>query len=340
MIVTFFYACYLLRNSLYPKITIFVKSFFRKSRKFRIFSDIMSHFSKNSDLMSSYFFIIQGRGKIGRLEGWKLTRVLKLASVGVSNPAHKRACQKLYTPIVKLTFSKKPAILLNMNAERTIPAVLNQIQEELLPSIAGSSAIQTTENLQRFRSRLHSLHYYCVRARIPDSVCRRVEGLLSTSADFWHLMTENELMLTNLKEYTRVRTFSAEADGITNLEELLSGEDSLRDVIINSVAFMLNWKANSIWVDSAKRARTAMAKNYTLEIQDRIWQFIKESETQSEEIDVEHAEQVRERADKLLAVIYASDLPTEAQVALLMQIYTLLLRLQLGQLILQLESLQ
>ena len=227
-----------------------------------------------------------------------------------------------------------------MNAERTVPALLNQIRDELLPHIAHSVEIQTTESLRQFRSLLHSLHYYCVRAQIPDTVCNRLEVLLSTSADFWHLIADNELMLKNLKEYTRVRTFSAEAEGITNIEELLSGEDSLRDVLINSVAFMLNWKANTIWVDSAKRARTAMAKNYMLEIQDRIWQFIKESTTETEEDDLEKAEQVRERADRLLAVIHASDLPTEAQVTLLMQIYTLLLRLQLGQLILQLETLQ
>ena len=227
-----------------------------------------------------------------------------------------------------------------MNAERTIPTLLNQIQEELLPHIAYASEIQTTENLQSFRSQLHSLHYYCVRAQIPDAVCDRVEVLLSTSADFWRLIAENEVLLTNLKDFRRVRTFSAEAEGITNLEELLSGEDTLRDVVISSVAFMLNWKANTIWVDSAKKARTAMAKNYMLEIQDRIWQFIKESTTETEDGDLEKAKEVRERADRLLAVIYASDLPTEAQVTLLMQIYTLLLRLQLGQLILQLETLQ
>ncbi len=227
-----------------------------------------------------------------------------------------------------------------MNIERTVPTLLNQIREELLPQIARSSEIQTTESLQFFRSQLHSLHYYCVRAQIPDTVCNRLEVLLSTSADFWRLIADNELVLTNLKDFTRVRTFSAEAEGITNLEELLSGEDTLRDVVINSIAFMLNWKANTIWVDSAKKARTAMTKNYMLEIQDRIWQFIKESTAETEEDDLEKAEQVRERADKLLAVIYASDLPTEAQVTLLMQIYTLLLRLQLGQLILQLEALQ
>ena len=227
-----------------------------------------------------------------------------------------------------------------MNAERSIPTLLNQIRDELLPHIAYASERQTTENLQLFRSQLHSLHYYCVRAQIPDAVCNRLEVLLSTSADFWRLIAENEVLLTNMKDFTRVRTFSAEAEGITNLEELLSGEDTLRDVIINSIAFMLNWKANTIWVDSAKKARTAMAKNYMLEIQDRIWQFIKESTTETEEDDLEKAEQVRERADRLLAVIHASDLPTEAQVTLLIQIYTLLLRLQLGQLILQLETLQ
>ena len=227
-----------------------------------------------------------------------------------------------------------------MNIERTVPTLLNQIREELLPHIARSSEIQTVENLHLFRSRLHSLHYSCVRAQIPDTVCNRVEVLLSTSADYWRLIVENEVLLTNMKDFRRVRTFSAEAEGITNLEELLSGEDTLRDVIINSIAFMLNWKANTIWVDSAKKARTAMAKNYMLDIQDRLWQFIKESTPETETDDLEKAEQVRERTDRLLAVIYASDLPTEAQVTLLMQIYTLLLRLQLGRLILQLESLQ
>ncbi|MCE2412777.1 hypothetical protein J4G07_02130 [Candidatus Poribacteria bacterium] len=226
-----------------------------------------------------------------------------------------------------------------MNAERSIPTLLNQIREDVLPSIAHPSELQTTESLQDLRSRLHSLHYYCIRSQIPGPVCNRVETLLSTSSDLWHLIAENELMLKDLKEYTRVRTFSAEAEGITNVEELLSGEDTLRDVLINSIAFMLNWKANTIWVDSAKRARTAMAKNYMLEIQDRIWQFIKESTVETDD-DLEKAEEIRQRADRLLAVIHASDLPTEAQVTLLMQIYTLLLRLQLGQLIIQLETLQ
>ena len=228
-----------------------------------------------------------------------------------------------------------------MNAEPTaIEEILAQIRQRLLPQVASLTKFQTTTGLQKFRNRLHSIHNFCLRAELPAEISNQVEVLLSTSASFWHLITENELILTNLKDFTRVRTFSAEAEGITNLEELLSGEDSLRDVIVNSIAFMLNWKANTIWVDTAKKARTAMTKNYMLEIQDRIWQFIKESKQKTEPINVAQAEQIRERAEKFMQIIQVSELTTEAQVTLLMQIYNMLLRFQLGQLIIQLENLQ
>ncbi len=227
-----------------------------------------------------------------------------------------------------------------MNAGHAIDELLNQIREELLPQITDSPGIQSADKLHQFRSRIHSVHYYCIRAQLPYTVHNQVALLISTSAGLWNLIIENELMLTNLKEYTRVRTLSAEADGIINLEELISGEDSLRDVIINGIAFMLNWKANTIWVDSAKRARNVMTKNYMLEIQDRIWQFMKEGTTEGEHISLEQAEIVRQRADKFFGIIQAGELPTEGQVTLLLQIYTLLLRMQLGQLIIQLEALQ
>ncbi len=228
-----------------------------------------------------------------------------------------------------------------MNAEPTaINELLTQIRQYLLPQVASLTELQTSIGLQQFRNRLHSIHNFCLRAELSGEISNQVEVLLSTSASFWHLITENELLLTNLQDFTRVRTFSAEAEGITNLEELLSGEDTVRDVIINSIAFMLNWKANTIWVDSAKKARTAMTKNYMLEIQDRIWQFIKESKKQLEPIDVAQAEQIRERAEKFMQIIQVGELTTEAQVTLLMQIYNMLLRFQLGQLIIQLENLQ
>lgn len=227
-----------------------------------------------------------------------------------------------------------------MNAEpNAINELLNMIRQNLLPQVASLNEFQTANGLQHFRGKLHSIHNYCLRADMSEEINKRVDVLLATSASFWHLISDNEVLLTNLKDFTRVRTFSAEAEGLTNLEELLSGEESVRDVVINSIAFMLNWKANSIWVESAKKARTAMTKNYTLEIQDRIWQFIKESQ-QQDPIDIEKSEEIRKRTEKFIQVIQLSELTTEAQVTLLMQIYTMLLRYQLGQLIILLENMQ
>ena len=223
-------------------------------------------------------------------------------------------------------------------ASNTVDIILSHIRESLLPQVSSPTEFQTAGGLQSFRSRLHSIHNFCLRVQMPEEISAQVEVLLSTSASFWHLISENELLMSNLKDFKRVRTFSAEAEGITNIEELLSGEDTLRDVLINSVAFMLNWKANTIWVESAKKARTAMAKNYMLEIQDRIWQYIKESNPEADPIDLEQSEQIRERAEKFMQVIQVSELTTEAQVTLLLQIYTMLLRFQLGQLIILLEN--
>ena len=166
-----------------------------------------------------------------------------------------------------------------------------------------------------------------------------VESMLSTSEALWNLIAENEETVTNLKEYSRVRSLAAEAEGLTNLEELISGEDTIRDVIINSIAFMLNWKSNTIWVDSAKRSRQTLANSYFLEIQNRIWEFLKIGAQQTSEVDLNRINQIREKTENCIHLIRESEVTIEAQIAMLLQIYTLILRLQLGTLILRLEEL-
>ena len=227
---------------------------------------------------------------------------------------------------------------MHMNLQRTASDIIDYLRQHILPHVAQLAAELTSEALWDLRSQLHALHHYCIQSGLSEELPRHIDGMLSTSAGLWKLISENDLTSTDLKDYSRVRTLSAEAEGLTNLEELISGEDTLRDVIINSIAFMLNWKSNTIWIDSAKRTRDAMTKNYTLEIQDRIWQFIKESAHNTGEMNLERANQIRQRADGITRLIGEGNLTTEAQIGLLIQIYTMLLRLQLGKLIIRLEE--
>ena len=225
-----------------------------------------------------------------------------------------------------------------MNAQRAANDIIDYIRQHILHHVAKPAENQTTENLWALRSQLHALHHYFIGSEQPTDLHTHVESMLTTSAGFWNLLADNRVTLMNLRDYSKVRTLSAEAEGLVNLEELISGEDTLRDVIINSIAFMLNWKSNTLWIDSAKRARQAMTQNYMLEIQDQIWQCVKEGAPNTEEIDLERTHQIRQRADDFIRLIQESTITVEVQVVLLMQIYSLLLRLQLGKLIVRLEE--
>ena len=225
-----------------------------------------------------------------------------------------------------------------MNAHRAANDSIDFIRQHILHHATKPAEGQTPENLWELRSQLHALHHYFLRSGLPPDLPSYVESMLATSSGFWNLLSDNQVTLMNLKDFSNVRTLSAEAEGLVNLEELISGEETLRDVIINGIAFMLNWKSNTLWIDSAKRARRAMTQNYMLEIQDRIWQFVKEGADSAEQIELDRTHQIRRRADDFTRMIQESTLTVEVQVVLLIQIYSLLIRLQLGKLIVRLEE--
>ena len=226
-----------------------------------------------------------------------------------------------------------------MNSGRFANDIITYIRQNIVPIVAEQEDPPTLDQVWRFRSQIHGLDLLIIQTNLPASLARMVESMLSTSEALWNLISENEETVTNLKEYSRVRSLAAEAEGLTNLEELISGEDTIRDVIINSIAFMLNWKSNTIWVDSAKRSRQTLANSYFLEIQNRIWEFLKIGAQQTSEVDLNRINQIREKTENCIHLIRESEVTVEAQIAMLLQIYTLILRLQLGTLILRLEEL-
>ena len=225
-----------------------------------------------------------------------------------------------------------------MNIERVANDIITYIRQNIVPIVAEQEEPPTLDQVWRFRSQLHGLDLLIIQTNLSVNLARTVESMLCTSEALWNLISENEETVTNLKEYSRVRALSAEAEGLTNLEELISGEDTIRDVIINSIAFMLNWKSNTIWIDSAKRSRQSLANSYFLEIQNRIWEFLKIGAQQTTEIDLDRTNQIREKTENCIHLIRESEVTVETQIAMLLQIYTLILRLQLGTLIIRLEE--
>ncbi len=224
-----------------------------------------------------------------------------------------------------------------MQSAQLATDLIDYIRRHLLKIVMFPPHQQTTEHLWQFRSHLHAIHHFSGQAQADVSFIELIDNLLMTGADYWRLIANNQSTVTNLKAYTKVRTLSAEAEGLVNLEELISGEDTLRDLIINSMAFFLNWKSNTIWIDSAKRSQQELAQNFMVEIQDRIWHFIRESSSFANDPDINKIDQIRRRTDGFMRLIQDQELSTEGQILILLQIYHLLLQLQTGKLLLNLE---
>jgi len=224
-----------------------------------------------------------------------------------------------------------------MNLQRQITDAVSYVRRDILASLAREPLELTPGDVWDIRSKLHVLHHYCIKSDIPADIEAQIEFALEISKNLWQLISESIDNVGNLKDYTRVRTLSAEASLIQEVEEILSGEDTLRDVIIYGISFLFDWKANTIWVDSAKKGRKVIVRNYLMELQDQLWQFIKDG-AQNGGISLDKARQIGKRADQFLLLISETGLPTDIQVVMLIRLYALLLRLQLDRIITSLEK--
>ncbi|HIE28714.1 TPA: hypothetical protein EYP66_15655 [Candidatus Poribacteria bacterium] len=224
-----------------------------------------------------------------------------------------------------------------MNLRRQIDDAISYARRDILASLAREPLELNPSDVWDVRSKLHVLHHYCIKSEIPVDIESQIEVALEISANLWRLISESIDNVGNLKDYTNVRTLSAESSIIQEAEEILSGEDTLRDVIIFGISFLLDWKSNTIWVDSAKKGRKIIVRNYLMELQDQLWQFIKGG-SQNGVISLAKARQIGRRADQFLLLISETGLPTEMQVVMLIRLYALLLRLQLDRIITSLDK--
>ncbi len=219
-----------------------------------------------------------------------------------------------------------------------VEEVADHIKKEVLTSLPARIDQLSSENVEVLRSKLHILHYYCLQKGIDSDVTTTLEAMLETSQGFWELLEDNAKTLSDLKETFKMRWLDLSAGVLTELEEIVSGEESVRDVIINSIAIMLAWKADTVWVDMAKVDRRSVSKNHVLKLRDELWQFISAASRNGDDLTLEKAADIDEKMNLLLQSMIADDMPVAVHVVLLSQIYILLMRLNIGQILTKLQT--
>jgi len=226
-----------------------------------------------------------------------------------------------------------------MDSTEAAQKALEFIRDRLLLVVAIPLSELTPPLLWRWRHEAHILHHF-VAVALGEELARHTEGLLATSAGLWRLLNDHADALSEIHDYERARGLSAVSDlaGIT--EEILSGEDeTIRDVLLDAAMFYLNWKSNTYWVDAGKKSHRAMARGYLLEIQEELWEFLRQSSgAQPSTMTMEEAIRIGESADKLVRRLAEENTPTPVQVALLAFLYQWILRLRMGRLLVSLEG--
>ena len=216
--------------------------------------------------------------------------------------------------------------------------IIDHVKKEILTALPTQIEQLDSANVEALRNKLHALHYYCLQRELDSDVISRLETVLKTSWGFWELLEDNANTLADLQETHKMRWLSLSSAVLTELEEIMSGEESFRDVIVNSIAIILGWKSDTVWVDMAKEDQRLVSRVHLVRLRDELWQFLSESSRNGSEMTLEKATEIGEKMDLLLNFITGGDLPVVARIMLLSQVYLLLLRLNIGKILVILEE--
>ncbi|HID54960.1 TPA: S1 RNA-binding domain-containing protein, partial [Candidatus Poribacteria bacterium] len=113
------------------------------------------------------------------------------------------------------------------------PRIIDYIKEDLLRWFLKPIPEISPEDVWSFRNRLHTLLHFAVRSKLPEEIRSQIDAMLQTAASLWHLIFDNREVLDSVKDYHNVRMLDANAGIISEVEEIISGEETPRDVLID-----------------------------------------------------------------------------------------------------------
>ncbi|MBD3184346.1 hypothetical protein GF312_18830 [Candidatus Poribacteria bacterium] len=216
--------------------------------------------------------------------------------------------------------------------------ISDHIKKEILMAVPSKLEHLSTENLEALSNSIHTIKFYCTHRKISPEVLNELDSALETSDLFWELLQDNSKTLSDLKGTYRMRWLDLGSGVLTELEEIISGEETFRDVIINSIAILLAWKSDTVWVDMAKDDHSMVSKNHVLKMRDMLWKFVSESSNNGSETNLKKAVEMGKKMELLMKFVAGDDMPVAASVMLLSQIYILLLRLRISKILIKLNT--
>lgn len=210
------------------------------------------------------------------------------------------------------------------------------IRKNVLPLIPGDLSQLNTELIGHLRSRLHALGHCCGHCGIYSDTREYISDMLEISLCLWELLQDNAEAIADVKDVSSVRKLVLGANILGHMEEIISGEESPRDILINAIATFLNWKSDSLWVKMAKVDHRMVVKSHIMRLQDIIWKYI--NKEASDRMDLDGATFVSTKVQELLSAVTSDKLPVLLRIVIVSQVYVSLLQLYTHQILTTRES--
>jgi hypothetical protein len=223
-------------------------------------------------------------------------------------------------------------------AQQTIIEVVEYIKKEILPALPLRIDQLDDQDAEALRDKIHILRYYCLQKGFDSQLIDRFDTLLEISHGLWELLDQNSNTFMYLKEMYKIRWLDLGADLITQFEEASSGEDTLRDIFINSIATYMGWLSDTIWVDVAKIDQFAAPKVHAIRLRDELWRFLSDSDSNINGMSLGKAIDIGEKMKHLTQLLISDEIPPVGRAFLLSNIYTLLMKLNIDKIILSINT--
>lgn len=212
------------------------------------------------------------------------------------------------------------------------------VMDVILPAIPSRVGDLNASTIRFLRSRLHSLKHCYQRKGFFTDIVPLVDRMLDISLALWELVHDNAAALADVRDVAKIRRLGLGANLLGQIEEVLSGEETPRDILINSIATFLEWKSDSLWVNMTKTDRSLVVESHLMRLQDTVWQFIDEFVTTDGVTNLATATDLGDRIEGILSMVTTPEVTVQLRIVFVTQVYVLLLHLYTRQLLLSLSE--
>lgn len=222
--------------------------------------------------------------------------------------------------------------------QQIISELVEYIKDNVIPTIPVEINQLNGTVIEELCDKLYILIYYCSQRDFDYELLERLNNLLETARNLKELLESNENAFKNLKEMYRMRRLDLGSDIMVQFEEIISGEEDFRDIIITSFATLLGWLSDTIWVDMAKFDQLAIPNSHIIKLKDELWKLIREPLSNKDNLTIEKAIQINERMQSILKLISSDEIPAIGRVLFISKIYTLLIRIKIDRILINVKS--